>query len=360
MIAPALHYKFKNVDKDPRCMREIVITSIKDDIILEQLNLCLDGSLSESWGERKLIFDNNIGKGTVRSIAFDWGVSLLDCDVQFNEDVKIVFKTSSVSPVEFIFISKGSFQYSEDDTEDFIDLEQYQNIIIAPKRYSKKTFVFPPNQEIKVNFIRILKREYLKKKNNNVTHLNDLLLSIFNDENSEMPYKHKGSYSLKIADQVKALNSVYDSGIIRTLSLEGRLYLILAMQLMEHHNFESNLVLPESLSKSDIKKIHQLSEYIVDHIAQPISVSSLSESSGLSPKKLQLGFRVLYSKSVNEYVRQLKLEISRDYLRNTDLSVSEIVYAIGIKSRSYFSKIFADTYGVLPTEYRKQLKKNQL
>ena len=338
-------------------MREIQITSIKDEIILEQLNLCLEGTLNESWGERTLTFDNSLGKGVVRSISFDWGVSLLDCDVEFYEDVKIIFKTSSISPVEFIFISKGSFQYSEDNTEEFIDLEQYQNIIIAPKRYSKKTFVFPPNQEIKVNFIRILKKEYLKKKNNNVTHLNDLLLSIFNDDHAEIPYNHKGSFSLKIADQVKELNSVYDSGIIRTLSLEGRLYLILAMQLMEHHNFENDLSLPESLSKSDIKKIHQLSEFIVDNISNPISVSSLADNAGLSPKKLQLGFKVLYSKSVNEYVRQLKLEISRDYLKNTDLSVSEIVYAIGIKSRSYFSKIFFEAYGILPTEYRKQLNK---
>ncbi|QCX01964.1 helix-turn-helix transcriptional regulator [Aggregatimonas sangjinii] len=341
-------------------MREIVITSTKDDVILEQLNVCLEGDLTDNWGERVLTFDNALGKGVVRSISFDWGVSLLDCDVMFNEDVKIVFQTSSVTPIEFVFISKGSFKYNADDTEEIIDLEQYQNIILAPKRYSKKTFMFPPDRQIKVNFIRILRKEYLKKKNNNVTFLNELLLSVFNDENANLPYKHKGSFSLKIADEVKALNAVYDSGIMRTLSLEGRLYLILAMQLMEHHNFENKVTLPESLSKSDIKKIHELSQYIVDNIANPLSVVILAEQSGLSPKKLQLGFRVLYSKSVNEYIRQLKLEISRDYLKNTELSVSEIVYAIGIKSRSYFSKIFSEAYGILPTEYRKHLLKKEL
>ena len=340
-------------------MKEIVITSIKDDVILEQLNACLGGTLTESWGEHVLTFDNSLGKGVVRNISFDWGVSLLDCNVRFNEDVKIVFRTSSVSPIEFVFISKGSFKHSPDNTEEIIDLEQYQNIILAPKRYSKKTFIFPPNQQIKVNFIRILRKEYLKKKNNNVTYLNELLLSVFNDDSGDLPYKHKGSFSLKIADQVKELNTVYDSGIMRTLSLEGRLYLILAMQLMEHHNFENSINLPESLSKSDIKKIHQLSEYIVDNISNPISVTILANYAGISPKKLQLGFKVLYSKSVNEYIRQLKLEISRDYLKNTELSVSEIVYAIGIKSRSYFSKIFSEAYGILPTEYRKQLLKKE-
>lgn len=340
-------------------MREIVITSIKDERILSQLNSCLDGTLTEDWGERTLSFDNEIGKGVIRNIGFDWGVSLLDCDVTFYKDVKLTFKTSGVSPIEFVFISKGSFKYSEDDSEDYLDLEQFQNIILSPKRYAKKTFLFPAEKDLKVNFIRILRKEYLKKKNNNITYLNDLLLSVFNDTEGEKPYNHGGSFNLKIADEVKQLDKVYDNGILRTLSMEGRIYLILSLQLLEHHNFETNQALPESLSKEDIKKIHRLSEYILDHISNPMSVNILATESGLSPKKLQLGFKVLYSKTVNEYIRQLKLEISRDYLKNTELSVSEIVYAVGIKSRSYFSKIFMEAYGILPTDYRKQLKSSR-
>lgn len=337
-------------------MQEIVVTNTQEDSILEELNSCLKGKLKESWGETTLKFNNALGEGVVRSISFDWGVSLLDCDVRFNEDVKIVFKAATVPPVEFIFISKGRFKYQPDYEEDFIDLEQYQNIIISPKMHASKTFLFPQDQQVKVNFIRIFKKEYLKKKNNNITSLNELLLSVFNDENASRPYQHAGGFNLKIADEIKAMNALDDEGILRTLSLEGRIYLILAMQLMEHHTFESKTVLPESLSKDDIKKVHRLSDFIVDHISDPISIAILSKKSGLSPKKLQLGFQVLYSKSVNEYVRQLKLEIARDYLKNSDLSISEIVYAIGIRSRSYFSKIFADAYGILPTQYRKRLK----
>lgn len=337
-------------------MREIVITSIKDETILEQLNSCLEGSLREDWGERTLQFDNAFGSGVVRSISFDKGVSLLDCSVKFNVPVKIVFQTKVVPPLEFIFISKGRFKYKSDEEDAVLDLERYQNIIISPKRNANKTFYFPANEQVKVNFIRIFKKEYLKKKNNNVTSLNQLLLSVFNDEKADLPYNHAGGFNLKIADEIKAMNDVGEEGIFRTLSLEGRLYLILAMQLMEHHDFETKTILPESLSKEDIKKVHRLSDYIVDNISDPISIAVLSRESGLSPKKLQMGFRVLYSKSVNEYVRQLKLEIARDYLKNTNLSISEIVYLIGIRSRSYFSKIFSEAYGILPTDYRKQLK----
>ena len=128
----------------------------------------------------------------------------------------------------------------------------------------------------------------------------------------------------------------------------------MAMQMLEQDNFEKGNKLPDTLPKDDIKKIHELASHIVDNISETLTVASLSERSGLIPKKLQLGFRVLYSKSVNEYIRQMKLEISRDLILNTNDTISEIVYNIGFKSRSYFSKIFYEKYGILPTEYRKK------
>lgn len=339
-------------------MREIVLKSSGPEGIFSQLQDCLNGDLVEKWGERTIRFKNELGKGAIRTISFDWGVSLVDCDINLSEDVKMIFDTTEVSPMEFIFISEGSFKYSENNSGSYTELEQFQNIIISPKRHSRKTFLFPKGKTLKINFIRVIRKEYLKKKNNNVSYLNELLLSLFNDRSGEMDYQHGGSFSLKIADEIKLLREVHDSGMLRTLSLEGRLYLILALQLLEHHNFEEKIDLPESLSKQDIRKIHKLADYILENISESISISILSAESGLSPKKLQLGFKVLYSKTINEYVRQLKLEISRDYLKNTDLSVSEIVYAVGIKSRSYFSKIFFEAYNILPTDYRKQLKKN--
>ena len=132
--------------------------------------------------------------------------------------------------MEFIFIYEGSFKYSENNSGSYTELEQFQNIIISPKRYSRKTFLFPKGKTLKINFIRVIRKEYLKKKNNNVSYLNELLLSLFNDRSGEMDYQHGGSFSLKIADEIKLLTDVHDSGILRTLSLEGRLYLILALQ----------------------------------------------------------------------------------------------------------------------------------
>lgn len=334
-------------------MRAIEINTIKSDEILEQLSAHLNGSINETWGESVLEFDNEFGKGQIRCIEFDWGVSLMDYDVHFKEDVKIIFQTTDIKPVEFIFVSEGNLKFYMDDDQKEHSFERFQNIIISNKKTTKETYIFPGKVTVKVNFIYVIKNEYTKKKNNNLTYLNKKLLSTFQDNKSDSVYNHFGNFNLKIADQVKQLQDSYDSGIVRTLSIEGQLNLIMAMQILEHSNFENGKGLTESMSKVEIKKVHELSGYIIDNISETLTVKSLAEQSGLSQKKLQIGFKVLHSKSVNEYVRQMKLEISRDYIDNTTDSISEIVYKIGFKSRSYFSKIFFEHYGILPNEYRK-------
>ncbi len=341
---------------DDWIMKELIIKSSDPKMIFSQIHSCINGEMRQEWGETVLTFDNEIGKGIIRTISFNWGVSLIDCDMTLYEETKIIFDNEKLSPIEFIFITEGFLNYSENNTSSYTTLAQFQNTIISPKRSAKNTFLFPKGVKLKVNFIRIIRKEYLKKKNNNICYLNDLLVTLFNDNVGDDAYQHGGSFSLRIADEIKLLNNVQDSGMLRSLSLEGRLYLILSLQLLEHNNFVEKMNLPEAISKEDISKIHKLTSYIVDHISEDISINILSSESGLSPKKLQLGFKILFSKTVNEYIRQLKLEISRDYLKNTDLSVSEIVYSIGIKSRSYFSKIFFEAYAILPTDYRKHLK----
>ncbi|WP_339625935.1 AraC family transcriptional regulator [uncultured Maribacter sp.] len=337
-------------------MKELFIKGSNPKTIFSQIHSCINGDRREDWGETVLTFNNEFGKGALRTISFNWGISLIDIDILLNDDTALIFDNVELSPIEFIFITQGYFNYSENNTGSFTTLEQFQNNIISPKRSSKKTFIFPKGVHLKVNFIRINRKEYLKKKNNNVCYLNDLLVALFNDEIGETAYQHSGNYSLRIADEIKLLNNVQDSGMLRSLSIEGRLYLILSLQLLEHKNFEEKMNLPEAISKDDIAKIHKLTTYILNHISEDISITILSTESGLNQKKLQLGFKILFSKTVNEYIRQLKLEISRDQLKNTDLSVSEIVYSIGIKSRSYFSKIFFEAYDILPTDYRKHLR----
>lgn len=64
----------------------------------------------------------------------------------------------------------------------------------------------------------------------------------------------------------------------------------------------------------------------------------------------------MYGMTVNQYVHSHRLKQATSLLGNSDLNISEIVIKVGLSSKSYFSKIFKDTYGVTPTGYRKKIR----
>ncbi|MGS2727036.1 helix-turn-helix domain-containing protein [Psychroserpens sp. BH13MA-6] len=338
-------------------MRRIEITDVEKKSIIEQLNVYIKGNIKQEDGEETLVFKNDIGTGSIRNRKFDWGIALLDYDVSFKEDVKIIFNfNKDTGPIEFLFISKGNLTFNNQENSNYIRLERFQNIIISNDAQSKSIYVFPNRIQVKLNVIHVFSKKFMKKKNHQVETLEDSLLSIFQGNKENLPYMHIGNYNLAIADKIKTMNEFHGSGIIKSLTIEGQLNLILALQMLEHKRFTNEIHLTDSLSIEDIKKIHNLVEYIYDNVSQSLTIKTLSKECGLGPKKLQLGFQLLFSKSINEYMRNVKLEIARDMIRNTDKSISEIVYEIGYKSRSYFSKIFYEQYKILPIDYKESLK----
>ncbi len=344
-------------------MKEINVDLSLNQPIIEQINSSLKGKTEKSYNEHTLNFNSNIGKGTIRNIIFEWGISLLDYDVHFNEDVKFVFKLSDSNPIEFLFVSEGNLSYTSERSgkdSNLLKLQRYQNIILSNLPNSNNTFIFPKGEDIKLNVIQILGDEYSNKSNNYIDTLQKSLRSIISGQEQYLPYKHLGNFNLKLADIVESLNAEANDGIVRFLNIEGQLNLILALQILEHKSYENKLTLPNSLSKVDLSKTKQVSKYINDNLQETNTVAELASMHGFSPKKMQTGFKLLYGKSVNEYIRLKKLELARELIEDTDYSISEIVYQIGYKSRSYFSKIFFEKYNILPIDYKDKVKSEKV
>jgi len=322
------------------------ITELADFFEVEELH---------DWGEIAVKINNKTGKGEVKSIVFNYGVNLMRFDITFREDVELTFEFDKIAPLDFIFLTTGTVGFVQSDN-DMVQLKSYQNTIVHSVPFSQNTFYFSSGDAVRLNLIRIDADEYIQKKNNNIEYLQADLQNIFHNKNPDSFYSHFGNFNLKIADQIQQLNSIPHDGMVRTLIVEGHMNIILGLQLLEHENFVNNIWLPESISQKDIEKIQDATKFIQETIADSISVKSIARKVDLSPSKLQMGFKLLFSQTVSEYIKELKLLKARDLLKNSELSVSEVVYSIGYKNRSYFSRIFSERYGILPTEYRKKLK----
>ena len=82
------------------------------------------------------------------------------------------------------------------------------------------------------------------------------------------------------------------------------------------------------------------------------SVEDLCTDLGISRMNLYRKFQTLADQTPSEFIRTVRLQRGAELLLRTDLSVSEIAYAVGFTSPQYFTKCFKEDYGMTPKKYQ--------
>src|ERR1044072_9454777 len=86
--------------------------------------------------------------------------------------------------------------------------------------------------------------------------------------------------------------------------------------------------------------------------AEPLDVDDLARAAGLSRAHFSPEFRRAFGDSPHQYLLTRRLERAAALLRNTDRSVADICFSVGLQSLGSFTTSFTRTYGKPPTVYR--------
>ncbi|KAA2219850.1 helix-turn-helix transcriptional regulator [Maribacter flavus] len=326
---------------------------------VRQIQEQIGGVISERWGEFTLLINNENATGNIRFISFEWGVTMLEYNITFHEDVIFESNYADFSPIRFYYCLKGQcgHRFGNQLESELRQLEQFQSVIIANMDNTTSLGYFEKGVELSMNVILITRRKFLKKRLNGVQELNKRLYDVFMDTDHERKFAFFGSYNLKLANKISALRKVRSkNGMIRIMQIEGLVYEILAMHIAQHEKESKNSLPSTSLLRRELKIIRDLANSIAKNVSKDYTLEQLARESGLSQAKLQEGFKLLYARTVTEYIRHVRLEAARDFLRNSDMNISQVVYSIGFSSRSYFSKIFKNKYDISPSEFQAHVK----
>ncbi len=305
-----------------------------------------------------LILDipEHMGTGSIRASHFDSGMGLIAYNCKFNSDIEIFFTLNTVHPLKFIFCSEGEAQHSFESTEKRHTIETYQNIIVSSSGYNGHILYFMANVQTHVSSLEIIRSRFAHRENYDFKDLEPNLKLLFKDAVAENQFYYQGNYSIKAADIMDDLNNHGHTGFLRSLYLESRVYDMLVVQIAQYQDDESEERLPVILRKSDIKKVDYVAKRILGDISTNLTVENLAKEAGTNVNKLQEGFKYVYDLTVNKYIQHQKLEAAKEMLLTTEKNISEIVNAIGLNNRSYFSKIFKEKYGVNPKYFLKTRK----
>jgi TolB-like protein/Flp pilus assembly protein TadD len=88
-------------------------------------------------------------------------------------------------------------------------------------------------------------------------------------------------------------------------------------------------------------------------------VTDLASELGLSRSQALRRIKASTGKSVNQLIRDIRLEKATRLLADKNLTASEIAYQVGFSSPSYFNKCFLDKYGITPGEFKKGVEKGE-
>ena len=80
----------------------------------------------------------------------------------------------------------------------------------------------------------------------------------------------------------------------------------------------------------------------------------------LRPPEFSRKFKDLSGITPSDFIKKYRMEKAAQLLLETDMSIQEVIESIGISSRPYFYKEFADKYGTTPKNYRAHHKAGTL
>lgn len=101
------------------------------------------------------------------------------------------------------------------------------------------------------------------------------------------------------------------------------------------------------------KEVQHAKQLIAEQLMEPITLTSIAESVGLSSYYLSRLFREEVGESFNEYVTSLRMDKAIHLLQTTNMKVYEVAEQVGIPSYRYFSVLFRNRTGVAPTDFKK-------
>lgn len=93
-------------------------------------------------------------------------------------------------------------------------------------------------------------------------------------------------------------------------------------------------------------------KFIEAHLEDELTIGIVAAEVHLNPVYFGRIFKAVTNCSFKQYVLNEKLDVAKRLLVTTDLSISEIGRRVGIVNSSYFTKIFREATGKIPSDYR--------
>ena len=102
--------------------------------------------------------------------------------------------------------------------------------------------------------------------------------------------------------------------------------------------------------------IGRAQQYVAAHVREKLSVPVVAKNTEVSPSYLTALFQKHLQISPGEYIRRIKLQESRQMIREGSMNFTQIAEALQYSTVHHFSRQFKEKFGITPSEYAKSVR----
>lgn len=156
---------------------------------------------------------------------------------------------------------------------------------------------------------------------------------------------------INLSQQINHHKEPYDGDKFRTL-LNSLLLRILRQEADNQLNFSNSMK-----SNYETELFQKMVTYLNEDIESRNEVQMLVDKFNLSRSTIQNLFTKFANCSPKTYINQVRLNKSKELMKDSTLSISQIAERLGYGSIQYFSRAFSREFGISPSNYAKRIIK---
>lgn len=116
----------------------------------------------------------------------------------------------------------------------------------------------------------------------------------------------------------------------------------------------------ETGERSYDMRIRLMMGYIAEHYMQKITLEDIAGAASVSERECSRCFHENLGMTPFAYLINHRIRIASEMLSQMDMEITDISFAAGFNSSSYFAKAFRDVTGLTPREYRRKFAHKEI
>lgn len=329
---------------------KIEITQNGAEPFVKALTQALDIDYEKNCKEYRIEIPEPLGRGNISVYDFDYGMSLFYFNCEFDQQIDLVYTKDRTHPMHFNFCVEGEILHKICDETIAYQLNPLNGSISAnPQNCMQCISISPHIQTIHTN-LQIIRSEQLEKIKCDLEQMHPKLIEVFRDVKGKNSFLHEINYGIPTSECIHHIAGNGYEGLVRSSFAEAKCLELLALQLKQFSDDLDPDTRFVTLKKYDLDKILKAKEILVSDLQNAPTIQDLAKMSGVNQQKLKRGFKQVYGKTINQYLRDARLEAAKFMIMDGRSSIQDVAESVGYSNRGHFARKFREKYGMLPKD----------